>query len=241
MALSFKKEYEAHVRHEGPANQGGKLRDFILGGQDGLVNVLGILLAVAKATNDAKLVIIAGLAATFAESISMGAVAYTSTKAEKDYYQKELQREKMEIDKFPEIEREEIRQIYRKKGLRGKELEAMVKTITSNRQVWLDTMMSEELGLSSDTGDPLKSAVVVGISAVIGSLIPLAPFFFFSVGDAINVSLAFSALVLFAAGAVKAKLTVGNWFNSGAEMTLIGMASAIAGYLIGSLLGTPAG
>ena len=52
------------------ANQGNVLRDIILGGQDGLVNVLGSVLGVAAATNDTKIVIIAGIAATLAESIS---------------------------------------------------------------------------------------------------------------------------------------------------------------------------
>jgi predicted membrane protein (TIGR00267 family) len=212
------------------------LRDFILGGQDGLVNVLGILLGVAKATNDSRVVIIAGLAATFAESISMGAVAYTSTKAEADFYKRELARERMEIEKFPDIEREEIRAIYRKKGLRGEQLEKVVKAITSNEQTWLDTMMAEELNLSKDSGNPLKSAFIVGLSAVVGSVIPLIPFFLFGAGTAMTYSIIASAIVLFAAGIVKAKYTVGTWWKSGLEMMLIGMASALAGYFVGALL-----
>lgn len=73
--------------------RGELLRDVILGGQDGLVNVLGVILAVAVATTDVRVVLIAGLAATFAESISMAAVAYTSQKAEADFYQRERKRE----------------------------------------------------------------------------------------------------------------------------------------------------
>ena len=99
-------------------NVGSEMRDIILGWQDGLVNVLGVVLAIAAATVDTKTVIIAGLAATFAESISMAAVAYTSSKASRDFYNRELQVEKMEIKKFPELERKEIRDIYYKKGFR---------------------------------------------------------------------------------------------------------------------------
>src|SRR5436305_10293449 len=98
--------------------QGSWLRDVILGGQDGLVNVLGIVLGVSAANGDTRILVAAALAATFAESISMGAVAYTSSLAERDYYLSELQRERDEIRDVPEEEREEIRRIYRAKGLK---------------------------------------------------------------------------------------------------------------------------
>ena len=84
-------------------SKGEYLRDFILGGQDGLVNVLGIILGVATATMDERFIIVAGLSALFAESISMGAVAFTSSKAARDYYYAELERERLEIKKFPEV------------------------------------------------------------------------------------------------------------------------------------------
>src|SRR3989344_5600129 len=80
-------------------------REFILGGQDGLVNVLGIILGLAIATWDEKIVIIAGLAATFAESVSMGAVAYTSTKASLDFYEGQEKQEELEIKTVPKIEK----------------------------------------------------------------------------------------------------------------------------------------
>src|SRR3989344_492700 len=95
------------------------LRDFILGSQDGLVNVLALVLGVASATNDIRIVLIAGLAATFAESISMAAVAYTSTKAAHDYYEKEHASEWQEVKEQPEKARREIREIYHRKGFRG--------------------------------------------------------------------------------------------------------------------------
>jgi len=110
-------------RHHEPSKAGSEMRDIILGWQDGLVNVLGVILAIAAATSDAKTVIIAGLAATFAESISMAAVAYTSTKAARDYYNKEEQRELREIKEMPEAERKEIFDIYYKKGFKRKNLE----------------------------------------------------------------------------------------------------------------------
>lgn len=217
-------------------HKSSKLSDVILGGQDGLVNVLGVILGVAAASHDTRIVLAGGLAATFAESISMAAVAYTSTLAERDYYAKEMAREKYEIKTMPHMEREEIREIFAEKGFKGKVLESIVKVITSNKKIWLETMMSDELKLSPvDKGKPLRSAGVVGFSAIIGSMIPLAPFFFVGVQEGIYIALVISALTLFIVGAIKAQLTVGSWAKSGVQMAIIGTISALAGYGIGLL------
>ncbi|MEM7813875.1 MAG: VIT1/CCC1 transporter family protein [Candidatus Aenigmatarchaeota archaeon] len=213
------------------------ISSFILGCQDGLVNVLGILLGVAAATGDVRIIIIAGLAATFAESISMAAVAYTSSKAEAAYYQKELAREKWEIRNWPDREKQEVRVIYRRKGFTGPLLEAIVRKITSKKSRWLRTMMEEEVKLSPPRASPLAEGAVVGASAIVGSLVPLVPFFFLPVAGGIETTLIISAAALFAIGAYKAKITVGRWWSNGLEMATIGMAAAVIGYLIGSALG----
>ncbi len=213
------------------------LREIILGGQDGLVNVLGIVLGLAIATSDARIVLIGGLAATFAESVSMSAVAYTSTKAAHDFYHKMLREEFSEIEKKPEEGVREIQEIYRNKGLREPHLSHIVKTITSNREVWLETMMAEEIRLAHiEHGTPLRCALTVGVSAVVGSIIPLIPFLFLPVGLAILGSIVFSVATLFIGGGMKARLTVGNWKREGLEMAAIGTVCAAAGYAIGILL-----
>jgi len=218
------------------------ISDVILGGQDGLVNVLGVLLGVAAASQNTRIIIAAGLAATFAESISMAAVAYTSTLAARDFYLKEMEREKKEIAEVPNLEKEEIREIYAKKGFRGRLLDEIVKVIVSNKKVWVETMMLEELALSPiEKGKPLKASLVVGVAAFAGSLVPLAPFVFLDVMTGIYLSILISALTLFAIGAVKARMTVGHWARSGTQMAVIGTVSALAGYLVGMLFNAPAG
>jgi VIT1/CCC1 family predicted Fe2+/Mn2+ transporter len=218
--------------------QGSWLRDVILGGQDGLVNVLGIVLGVTAAGAETRILIAAALAATFAESVSMGAVAYTSSLAERDHYRKELERERQEIRDVPEEEREEIRQLYRAKGFSGPLLEEIVHTITANDEVWLESMMSDELHLEPvDTHTVLRTAIIVTIAAVLGSLIPVAPFLFLPQTSAAVVSVMISGVALFAVGAYKATTLVGRVWRSGIEMALIGLGAALVGFVVGRLFG----
>jgi predicted membrane protein (TIGR00267 family) len=229
--------------HDMPAGGiGRQWRDIILGGQDGLVNVLGLVLGVAAATQQLRVIVVAGLAATFSESIAMAGVAYTSALADRDYYFSQLEREKREIEEVPDVEREEIRQIFRQKGLHGELLEQVVQQITEDKQVWVDVMMRDELHLTPVLTQGLAwRAFVTGISTVIGSLVPLVPFFFLPVGTATLVAVPLCAAVLFGVGAYKAKTLTGDWRISGLQMLLIGMVSAFAGYLIGRLLGISGG
>jgi predicted membrane protein (TIGR00267 family) len=178
-----------------------------------------------------------------AEAVSMAAVGYTSKVAERDYYLSELKREEEEIENIPREEIQEIRDIYEKKGFQGNLLEEVVKVVTSDKKVWLHTMMQEELKLSPiDKGQPVKSALLIGLSSFLGALIPLLPFavFYFLDGPlsrqvslAVMISVGISAIALFIVGAIKSKLTVGMWYKSGVSMVLIGIISALAGYAVG--------
>jgi predicted membrane protein (TIGR00267 family) len=229
-----------HHAESDPHSRASGLSDIILGGQDGLVNVLGVILGVAAATSDPRIVLVAGLAAAFAESVSMGAVAYTSTLADADFYESERAREYRHIQDVPHLEREEIRKIYAEKGFSGELLERIIDTITANQDVWVAVMMAEEHQLSPvDRGQAVKAALVVGFSAIVGSLIPLAPFVLLPVGMSMWVSVLITALVLFVVGAYKAKMTVGRPAKSGLEMAVIGTLSALVGYAIGIIFQVP--
>jgi predicted membrane protein (TIGR00267 family) len=234
-------ERQFHTQRD-PHRRASSLSDVILGGQDGLVNVLGIILGVAAATNDPRIVIVAGLAATFAESVSMGAVAYTSTLADSDLYEAERAREHRHIQQVPSLERQEIRDIYQRKGFQGALLEQIVDTITANKDVWVAVMMAEELQLQpADRKMALRSAFIVGFSAIIGSIIPLAPFLIpaLSVSASMIISVVIAAVTLFAVGVYKARSTVGHPMKSGLEMAVIGTVSALVGYVVGALMKVP--
>lgn len=232
-------ETEWHARVD-PHHRTSRLSKVILGGQDGLVNVLGVILGVAAATSDVRIVLAAGFAATFAESVSMAAVAYTSTQADQALYESERARQERHIREVPEFERAEIRRIYKGKGIRGQQLEQIVETVTSNPEVWVDVVMSEDLQLVPvQKFGAVRAAVIVGISAIIGSLLPLAPFLALPVAQAIWLSLGISVVTLFAVGAYKARVTVGSPGRSGLEMAVIGIASALVGFAVGLLFRAP--
>jgi predicted membrane protein (TIGR00267 family) len=237
--FSHPDDLELHSRHD-PHRRASGLSDVILGGQDGLVNVLGVILGIAAATSDSWIVLVAGLAATFAESVSMGAVAFTSTLADADFYESERAREYRHIENVPHLEREEVRAIYSKKGFHGDLLERIVETITANQDIWVAVMMAEEHQISPvDRKVAIRAAFVVGFSAIVGSLIPLVPFAFLPVGTSMWVSVLITALVLFSVGVYKARVTVGRPLRSGVEMALIGTLSALVGYAVGALLKIP--
>jgi predicted membrane protein (TIGR00267 family) len=230
------------TRGEGHHDSTNSLRDVILGGQDGLVNMLGIVLGVVAADGSNHILIAAGLAAAITESISMGAVAYTSFGSDRDFYLAARAREQSEIDSDPEEEREEIRQIYAAKGFEGKLLEDVVSKITSNRDTWVNTMMDEELHLQPVAEKSLlKSAVIVTAATLIGHLIPIIPFMLLARASALIVAITLSAVALFAVGVYSAKTLIGDWRKSGLQMVLIGLGAAALGFLIARLFHTAGG
>jgi VIT1/CCC1 family predicted Fe2+/Mn2+ transporter len=234
-------DYQGIGENGGSSSRGSKLlasklSEIILGGQDGLVNVAGIILGLAAATDEVRIIIAGGLAATFAESISMAAVAYTSKLADKDYYDAELAREAEEINRLPDVKRSQIQDIFNHWGFAGKLLDDIVDHITTDEEHWVEIVMAHDIQLQPVPKKGLLSgAFLVGISAMIGSLIPLWPFFFFPVNVAMIIGLICTALVLYGVGVVKARLTVGSPSKSGLQMLVIGMTAAMVGYFIGLL------
>jgi vacuolar iron transporter family protein len=228
--------YRTGREHREEHRQTNWLRDVILGGQDGLVNILGIILGVIAGGGSNEVLLATGFAAAFTESISMGAVGYTSAVSERDYYLAEQAREAAEIDATPEAERQEIRDIYAAKGFAGELLDRVVDTITANRQSWLSTMMDEELHLQPvQAPDILRSAIVITIATLIGHLIPLLPFVWLSRTTALIAAIVLSALVLFGVGVYSSVTLVGDWRKNGLKMVVIGLGAAAVGFLIGRL------
>src|SRR5262245_47378883 len=201
--------------------------------------MLGIVLGVVAANGTTQVLIAAGLAAAITESISMGAVAYTSFGSDRDFYLAAQRREKEEIETEPEMEREEVRRIYAAKGFEGRLLDEVVETITANRDSWVETMMDEELHLQPVEKKSLfRSAFVVTLATLVGHMIPIVPFMIFGRVPAVTLAIALSAVTLFAVGVYSAKTLLGDWRRSGFQMVVIGLGAAALGFLIARLFHT---
>jgi VIT1/CCC1 family predicted Fe2+/Mn2+ transporter len=218
------------------------LRDVILGGQDGLVNILGIILGVISGGGNRTVLLATGFAAAITESISMGAVGYTSTVADRDFYAAQRSVEDAEVRDDPDLECREITELYRSKGFSGKLLDQVVATITANREKWVDTILEDERHLQPvGTKDVTRSSVVITAATLVGHLIPLFPFLFLARTPALVLAIVLSALVLFAVGAYQAITRVGSWWKQGPRMVLIGLGAAALGYAIGRLFNASGG
>jgi VIT1/CCC1 family predicted Fe2+/Mn2+ transporter len=212
------------------------LRDVILGGQDGLVNILGIILGVISGGGGRTVLLAAGFAAAITESISMGAVGYTSTVADRDYFAAQRGVEEASVRDDPDLERSEITELYRSKGFSGRLLDEVVATITANREKWVGTILEEERHLQPvSSQDVLRSSVVITVATLVGHLIPLFPFLFMSRNPALVLAIVLSAIVLFGVGAYQALTRVGSWWKQGPRMVLIGLGAAALGFAIGRL------
>jgi vacuolar iron transporter family protein len=223
-----------------PHAQTRDLGDFILGWQDGLVNVLGIILGLSAAGAGVHLMLVGGLAATFAEAVSMGAVSYTSSRARQDSYLAEREREIREMREVPDIERKEVEEVFLGWGYPAAEATELAARIVSNPKAWLEFMMAHELKLQPIEDRQLRrSAVLVLGSTVIGSLIPLVPVAAFYSDPRVGAigALLVSAVALFLIGWYGARLTVGSPGRSGVQLLVIGILAGLAGFAIGLALG----
>jgi predicted membrane protein (TIGR00267 family) len=208
---------------------------FILGFQDGLVNVFGVVMAVAVATLNNSLVLLAGFAATFAESISMGAVAYTSTKAEKARYEKTI-KEIEAMDK--ERRKAHIRRVFESFCIKTSKAEEIAKLMENNKSAVKDFLLSNDAKLSTEIKDPFIHGLIVLLSSLAGSFVPLISFLIIPVSNAIILTIFLSALSLLTVGFYKSKIYNTNPIKESLELVLIGMASAFLGFIVGYIFGT---
>lgn len=217
---------------------GRAIREVIFGLNDGLITAFGFISGVSGAHVAPLLVCLTGLAEAAAGGLSMFFGAYLSTKAQRQFFESEIAREEREIETDPDHEREEVRIIYRAKGFSTAEVDMIVKRITSNKKLWLNFMMHEELGMIPEHFDnPIKVAFIIGISFLLAALVPVIPYAF-HLGNkrAFALSAALTLVSLFAAGAGKTKITRTSWFSGGIEMLIVGVIAGGIGLGVGKLL-----
>jgi VIT1/CCC1 family predicted Fe2+/Mn2+ transporter len=229
--MSEPRHLEPHLK------ESSAMRDFVFGFGDGINTSLGIAAGVGGADVSANIIILAALVGMFTGAKAMAVQNYLAVKTQRQLLTSEIAREKWEIEHKPEDERKEIEEIYKMKGFSGKELDMIVDKITSDKKVWLDTMLTEELNLNLEiAGSPLKSALRMFVSFLIGGMLPILPFFFFSGLSALFVAIGISVSTSFTVGVIKSKMANTNKIIGGLEMAGLGTGIALLGYGIGSEL-----
>jgi VIT1/CCC1 family predicted Fe2+/Mn2+ transporter len=234
--LNNSEHIEPHIK------ESNHIRDFVFGFGDGINTSLGIVAGVGGANSSADFIILASLVGMFTGAKAMAVQNYLAVKSQREILESEIKREEFEIETVPEKERLEIEEIYRAKDFDEDLLKQVTDKITSNKKVWLKTMLTEELGLNLDiVGNPIKGALIMFASFLIGGVLPILPYLLsktgfipihFSLWIAIAISIASSFLI----GAKKARLAKKNWVKGGIEMSGLGTGIALLGYGIGAEL-----
>jgi len=222
------------------ANPGGEsaLSDFILGGIDGVVTTFAIIAGSAGGQLATSTVIILGIANLLADGFSMAISNYLGTRARQQEIENIRRDEEWQIKEFPKGERDEIRQIFAQKGFDGEALDEIVDVITSDPEIWVDTMMTEELRLSDNSARPIRAGITTFFAFAICGLVPLIPFLIGTAlfDDAFAISASLAAVTFFLLGFSKGiYLNVPKW-ASGLQSLVVGSAAAFLAFGAGHLL-----
>lgn len=208
------------------------LTDIVIGMSDGLTVPFALAAGLSGAVSSTGIIIIAGIAEIAAGSIAMGLGGYLAGKTEIDHYNSELKREYREVEQVPEKEKEEVREFFENLGLSEDIQKQAVEEIARDKQKWVDFMMKYELGL--DKPDPkraTKSALNIGLSYVVGGLVPLSPYFFIDTPvEALKISVLVTLICLFIFGYFKSRMTGIHPWAGATRVMLIGAVAAGAAF-----------
>ena len=212
------------------------VRDLILGFNDGLVSVYAACAGLAGAGFAAQSTGVAGAAAAVAGALSMGLGEYVSTQSQAQYYESEARRERAHIKAYPELERQELREMLDGKGYPPNVVDDLVAHLSKDESKFVDFMMREEFGVGKESDrSPWAAMVLVMVAFALGSSLAVLPFFL-PLGDR-HLAVATAAAVggLFLAGAGKGLVSGIPWLRSGLQMAILGSAAAAFTYWIGTL------
>jgi len=227
-----------HYTHEADT-----FRTKVFGIQDGLIGVGAIALGAAGYSEDPLLVLVTGLIATIAQAFSMGIGEYISTRVRKQIIENEIKKERYEIEKYPEKEREELKQFYLSKGLPEEEAEEISRRLMKNKEVVLHEMMIHELRLFPEEFEsPVKLGFIMAFYLIIGGIIPLIPFIVSLFVKIPFISAVISSIVLVLItlgifGAMTTKYTGLSKWRGAFEQIGTGLLALVGSYIGGMILG----
>jgi len=211
------------------------LRDWVYGGIDGIVTTFAIVSGVVGARLSPHIILILGSASLIADGFAMAAGDYLATRSEDEEFQRAEAIERRHIEGYPEGEREEVREILRRRGIPGELLDPAVASITADRDLWVRTMLRDEYGLPEAVRSPWRAALMTFSAFLVCGFVPLIPF----VAEWKNpffTACAVTGVMFVLIGAFKSRWSVQSWWHSGLATVAIGGAAAAAAYLIGAWL-----
>ncbi|HVS80106.1 MAG TPA: VIT1/CCC1 transporter family protein [Pyrinomonadaceae bacterium] len=211
------------------------LRDWIYGGIDGSVTTFAVVTGVVGAHLSPAVIVIMGGVNLVGDGFSMAASNFLGTRSEHDDIRHLETVERRHIDMAPEGEREEVRQIYAKKGFAGTDLERVVELITADRERWVRTMLTEEYGLPQEARSAWLAAISTFSAFVICGLAPLLPYLLRS-RDPLRLSILLTGAVFFAIGSAKSRWSTVSWWRSGISTLLVGSIAALLAFAAGVVL-----
>jgi VIT1/CCC1 family predicted Fe2+/Mn2+ transporter len=231
---------DTHLHHdhiESHLKSSDLLRDVVIGMSDGLTVPFALAAGLSGVVDNSSIIVIAGIAEIAAGSIAMGLGGYLAGKTEQDHYKSEVKREYDEVENLRHKEIEETKEFFANIGLGPALQDQATEEIARDKDRWVEFMMKYELGL--DKPDPkraTKSALNIGISYIVGGVIPLSPYFFITNSiDALKYSIATTLICLFIFGFFKSRMTGVHPFWGALKVTMIGALAAAAAFGVAKL------
>lgn len=229
-----------HSRDEIAARVGnpvgkGVLRDAIYGAIDGTVTTFAIVAGVAGAGFSPLVIVVLGLANVLADGYSMAAANYSGAKADQDNTRRIREIEERHIEKYPEGEKLEVREILGRMGLKGTVLDQATEMITRDKEAWISLMIEGEYGLGGIEPRPIRAAMTTFIAFLLAGMIPLLPFLL-QLEAAFALSAITTMVTFFGIGALKSIWSLTSWWRSAGETMVIGGTAAALAYFVGSVL-----
>ncbi len=217
---------------------GLRIRDVVLGMNDGMVTLTSFLGGLSGAPLSHTSILYSGLMTALAGSLSMGAGAFLAARSQNDLIRREVERERWEIANVPELERKEVYDLFISFGLPPEEATHVTDRIVADPKVWHRFMVREELGIHEENIEsPAKSAALLAGSFLAGALPPLLPYFFLPRAyEAFTAALGLSLLTLAVTGSLKSRLAGEPPLKGAGEMVLLGGAAAAVGLFLGEIL-----
>lgn len=215
------------------------IRDVVIGMSDGLTVPFALAAGISSAVSSNHIVTTAGIAEIIAGSIAMGLGGFLAGKTELEHYDSELKREYDEVERVPEKEKEEVREVFAHYGLSESAQHILTDEIAKDKHKWVDFMMKFELGLEKpDANRARQSALTIGLSYIVGGVIPLLPYFYTQTPiEGLKISAVVTLICLFVFGYYKSKVTGQPPFKGAVKVMIIGALAAGAAFLVAKAFG----